>query len=83
MGCFQPRSVHDGFVGDKAALKQVFSDSHSADCSRLVIYCPMLLQYIKSGCRMMRIHFHPNTRNFKKIEGVVNVEIIRLIYTYM
>jgi Zn-dependent M28 family amino/carboxypeptidase len=48
---FEPGSDHVGFVVDKVALGQVFSDylvsranSHSTDCSTLIIYHPRLVQ---------------------------------------
>jgi hypothetical protein len=47
---FEPSSGHVGFVVDKAALGQGFSEhvspanSHSTDCSTLIIYHPGLVQ---------------------------------------
>jgi hypothetical protein len=48
---FEPRSGYVGFLLDKMALGQVFSEyfgflvnSHSTDCSTLIIYHPGLVQ---------------------------------------
>jgi hypothetical protein len=62
-----------GFVVDKVALGQVFSEcfvfsanSHSTDSSTLIIYRPGLVQYASSGRRTKWTQSHPTPRNYMK-----------------